>query len=84
MAQGSGHGLLEEFAEIVKPNEALAPYTYLKVGGPAELLIQPRSVEELSGVVRACFQKKIALRVLGGGCNILVRDEVEGLRIGRH
>src|SRR5438876_1370275 len=75
MAQGSEHGLLEEFEEIVKPHEALAPYTYLKVGGPAEMLIQPRSVEELSGVVRACFQKKIALRVLGGGCNILVRDE---------
>src|SRR5438876_5352581 len=39
------------------------------------MLIQPRSVEELSGVVRACFQKKIPLRMLGGGCNILVRDE---------
>ena len=38
MAQGTEHGLLEEFEEIVKPNEALAPYTYLKVGGPAELL----------------------------------------------
>src|SRR5919108_4366962 len=66
---------LAEFAEIIKPNEPLAPYTYLKLGGPAEMLIQPRSREELSSVVRRCFQERIPLRVLGSGCNVLVRDE---------
>ena len=39
------------------------------------MLVQPRSLDELSGVVGLCFQKKIPIRVLGGGCNILVRDE---------
>lgn len=68
------HGL-EEFAEIVKPNEALAAYTFFKVGGPADLLVQPRSREELSAVVKHCFQKSIPLRVLGGGGNVLVPDE---------
>lgn len=68
------HGL-EEFADIVKPNEALAPYTYFKLGGQAEVLVQPRSREELAAVVRRCFDKHIPLRVLGGGCNVLVRDE---------
>jgi UDP-N-acetylmuramate dehydrogenase len=63
------------FAEIVKRNEPLAPYTYLKLGGPAELLVQPRSREELSRVVQSCFQRGLPLRVLGGGCNLLVRDE---------
>jgi UDP-N-acetylmuramate dehydrogenase len=66
---------LEDFAEIIKENEPLAPYTYLKVGGPAEALVQPRSREELAAVVRRCQQKRIPLRVLGGGCNILVPDE---------
>jgi UDP-N-acetylmuramate dehydrogenase len=66
---------LEEFAEIVKRDEPLAPYTYLKIGGPAEMLVQPRSREELAGVVRRCAEQHIPLRVLGGGCNILVRDE---------
>jgi UDP-N-acetylmuramate dehydrogenase len=66
---------LEEFADIVKRNEPLAPYVYLKVGGPAEMLVQPRSREELSAVVRRCFQERVPLRVLGGGCNVLVRDE---------
>jgi UDP-N-acetylmuramate dehydrogenase len=66
---------LADFADIVKPNEPLAPYTHLKLGGPAELLVQPRSREELSAVVRRCSQEKIPLRVLGNGCNLLVRDE---------
>jgi UDP-N-acetylmuramate dehydrogenase len=66
---------LADFADIVKPNEPLAPYTYLKLGGPAEWLVQPRSHKELSAVVQRCFQERIGLRVLGSGCNILVRDE---------
>src|SRR5438270_11570416 len=65
----------DTFAEIVKRNEPLAPYTYLKLGGPAELLVQPRSREELSRVVQSCFRQGLPLRVLGSGCNLLVRDE---------
>src|SRR5919199_3583691 len=66
---------LDEFEDIIRRNEPLAPYTDLKLGGPAEMLVQPRSREELSGVVLRCFQQRIPLRVLGGGCNVLVRDE---------
>jgi UDP-N-acetylmuramate dehydrogenase len=66
---------LAEFADIVKRNEPLAPYTHLRLGGPAEMLVQPRSREELSAVVRQCFQERTPLRVLGSGCNLLVRDE---------
>ena len=66
---------LDEFADIIKRNEPLAPYLYLKVGGPAEMLVQPRSREELSRFVRRCFQEGVPLRVLGSGCNLLVRDE---------
>jgi UDP-N-acetylmuramate dehydrogenase len=66
---------LEDFGDIVQKNEPLAPYTYLKVGGPAENLVQPRSRHELAAVVRYCFQHQVPLRVLGGGCKILVPDE---------
>ncbi|HWG43930.1 MAG TPA: UDP-N-acetylmuramate dehydrogenase [Gemmataceae bacterium] len=71
---------LDEFADILKRNEPLAPYLYLKLGGPAEMLAQPRSREELSRFVRACYQGRIPLRVLGSGCNMVVRDEgVQGV-----
>jgi UDP-N-acetylmuramate dehydrogenase len=75
MPSGAERAVLADFADIVKPNEPLAPYTYLKVGGAAEWLIQPRSREELSAVVRRCFQARLPLRVLGSGCNILVGDD---------
>jgi UDP-N-acetylmuramate dehydrogenase len=66
---------LQEFAEIVKRNEPLAPYTYLKVGGAAEVFVQPRSRTELAGVLQQCRQEQIPVHVLGGGGNVLVRDE---------
>ncbi len=67
--------ILDEFAEIIKRDEPLAPYTHLRLGGPAEMLVQPRSREELSRFVQRCFQERVPLRVLGSGCNLLVRDE---------
>src|SRR5438067_2437996 len=73
--KGTAMHRLEDFAEIVKPNEPLAPYTYFKLGGPAEMLVQPRTREELAAVVKRYQEKHIPLRVLGGGCNVLVRDE---------
>src|SRR5262249_33497534 len=66
---------LDEFAEITKRNEPLAPYTYLRVGGPADYLMEPRSRDELAAVVRRCTQANIPLHVIGGACNVLVRDE---------
>lgn len=67
--------MLDDIGEIVKRQEPLAAYTGLKVGGPAEFLVQPRSVSELERVVQECVRQKLPLRVLGGGCNILVPDE---------
>lgn len=67
--------VLADFADILKLNEPLAPYTLLKIGGPAEALAQPRNMTELTGLVRRCLQKQVPLRVLGGGGNLLVKDE---------
>src|SRR3954462_1129129 len=66
---------LQEFNETIRRDEPLAPYVRLRLGGPAEMLAQPRSQEELSRLVRRCFDERIPLRVLGSGCNMLVRDE---------
>jgi UDP-N-acetylmuramate dehydrogenase len=75
MPNGIAPNLLENFGAIVKRDEPLAPYTYLKVGGPADFFVQPRSRDELAAVVRTCFQQHVPVKVLGGGCNLLVSDE---------
>jgi UDP-N-acetylmuramate dehydrogenase len=75
MPQSVDHPKLEDFAEIIKRDEPLASYSFLKLGGPAEMLVQPRSRDELAAVIRCCFQHHLPLHVLGGGCNVLIRDE---------
>jgi UDP-N-acetylmuramate dehydrogenase len=66
---------LDDFAAITLRDEPLAPLTWMKVGGPAQRLIQPRSVDELIAVVKTCHDHNIPVRMLGGGSNLLVRDE---------
>nr|MDQ3333402.1 FAD-binding protein [Planctomycetota bacterium] len=65
----------EDFAEITRSDEPLAPHTWLRVGGPAQYFVEPRDVDELVGVVKACHEQDIKVRVLGDGSNLLVRDE---------
>lgn len=48
--------------------------TSLRVGGAPEFLFEPGDVEEAAEVVRACARERVPLRVLGGGCNLLVAD----------
>jgi UDP-N-acetylmuramate dehydrogenase len=65
----------EDFADITRPDEPLAPYTWLRVGGPAQFFVEPHSVEELAAVIRACREQDLKVRILGDGSNLLVRDE---------
>src|SRR5260370_2743474 len=71
---------LKDFADFIQTNAPLAPFTQLKIGGPAEMLVQPRSLEELSAFVKRCFDRQLLFRILGSGGNVLVHDEgVKGI-----
>jgi UDP-N-acetylmuramate dehydrogenase len=67
--------LADQFPEITKRNQPLAPFTHLKIGGPAEFLVQPRTVAELNAVLSTCQRDRVPVRMLGGGFNLLVRDD---------
>lgn len=56
------------------PGAPLAPWTSIRVGGPAELLVRPRSAEALVGVLARARAEGIPVHVLGGGANTLVGD----------
>jgi UDP-N-acetylmuramate dehydrogenase len=73
-------GFRDQFAAITEAGQPLAPFTHLRIGGPAEYLVTPRTRDELARVVAACHTENIPLRVLGVGTNLIVRDEgVRGL-----
>lgn len=69
----------------IKENEPLAPYTTMKVGGPADLFIEPNSIENLEKVIHILKENNISYLVIGRGSNLLISDAgVEGavIRLG--
>ena len=61
-------------ALTIKANEPLSNYTYTKTGGPADLLVFPRSVEQVQRVLAAVKQENLPLTVLGNASNLIVKD----------
>ncbi len=72
--------LLNDFSRRLSPetrvlcDEPLAKRTTLRVGGPADLLIEPATEEDLATVVRLCRTQRMPLMILGRGSNLLVKD----------
>lgn len=74
--------MFEGFEHIVRENENLAPFTRLGIGGDAEYFAEPTNREELVGIVKACHQKDVQVRLIGSGSNLLVSDSgVKGMVI---
>ncbi|WP_031551064.1 UDP-N-acetylmuramate dehydrogenase [Parvularcula oceani] len=53
--------------------QALAPYTWFRVGGPADRLFIPQDTEDLAAFLAALPQEE-PLTMIGVGSNLLVRD----------
>ncbi|MBT8373674.1 MAG: FAD-binding protein, partial [Deltaproteobacteria bacterium] len=67
--------LASRFKDTVKFDEPMARHTYFKVGGPADAFIAPECIEDLTQIVIWTQQTGIALLIIGGGTNLLVRDD---------
>ena len=59
---------------IVKENEKLSHYTYTKTGGPADVLVFPKSKDEVAAVVSWVNEKQVPLTVLGNSSNVIIKD----------
>ena len=59
---------------LIRANEPLARRTTLRVGGSADVYVEPASTEELSLVVKFCAQQHVGFFVLGRGSNLLIKD----------
>ena len=58
----------------VRLSEPLAKHTTLRVGGPAQFWVEPRTEEALAKLIRFCRRENLPLFVIGRGSNLLVRD----------
>ncbi|HEX3157510.1 MAG TPA: UDP-N-acetylmuramate dehydrogenase [Gemmatimonadaceae bacterium] len=60
--------------ERLRRDESLAPYTTFRIGGPADLLYDATTGDELANAVTAARELDVPWFVLGLGANILVGD----------
>jgi UDP-N-acetylmuramate dehydrogenase len=54
-------------------NEPLRKHTSFKIGGPADVLVEPADVEDVAWLVRRAGADRVPIFVLGG-TNLLIRD----------
>jgi len=58
----------------VRLYEPLAKHTTLRVGGPAQFWVEPRTEAAFAELIRSCRGENLPLFVIGRGSNLLVRD----------
>ncbi|TFB23296.1 UDP-N-acetylmuramate dehydrogenase [Filobacillus milosensis] len=59
----------------VSLNEPLKKHTTIKIGGPADLFIQPQSIQGLKDAIDVLKENDIPVQVIGRGSNLLIPDE---------
>jgi len=64
----------------VRLDEPMSKHTSFRIGGPADLFVQPQEVGDLAAVMRLAREKGLPVRVIGNGSNLLVSDKgIRGL-----
>jgi UDP-N-acetylmuramate dehydrogenase len=71
-------GLQAAFGERVQRDVPVARFTAARLGGPADVFLEVRSLDELVQATTTLWQAGAGFTILGGGSNVLVSDA--GLR----
>ncbi|MGN7941246.1 UDP-N-acetylmuramate dehydrogenase [Virgibacillus sp. 6R] len=68
------HDLVNANIGKVLENEPLKKHTTIKIGGPAEIFVEPNSIDNLITVLKIIKEHGVNWRVIGRGSNLLVPD----------
>ncbi|KAA8745907.1 UDP-N-acetylmuramate dehydrogenase [Paenibacillus sp. UASWS1643] len=60
--------------EKVKFNEPLKNHTFIKIGGKADILIHPTTIDEITKIVEIANIHQLPLTVIGKGSNVIIKD----------
>lgn len=66
--------LLSNFADDVKFNEPMSRHTSFRVGGPADVFVNPKLREDAITIINQAKKINVPVLVIGGGTNLLVKD----------
>ena len=70
----------------LRRQELMKNHTTFRIGGAADYLISPTSIEQIQHILALCQKYQVACAVIGNGSNLLVSDDgVEGvvLQLGK-
>jgi UDP-N-acetylenolpyruvoylglucosamine reductase len=59
---------------LIRRDEPMAKHTTLRVGGPADVYVEPALESDLAAILNFCGEREIKFFILGRGSNLLVRD----------
>lgn len=66
-----------EFQGSIEFNAPLAKISYYQIGGPAQVLVTPKSFDDLKKIHEILHETHAPFLIVGFGSNLLFRDEVE-------
>jgi len=70
---------MEQLKRLIKGravfNERISGHTTFKIGGPAEVWIEPEGPEDLRKALKVCKKYRMPVYIIGGGSNLLVDDK---------
>ena len=80
---GKSHDIKKMFASFTpKTHKAMDRYTSFRVGGPADLLVLPQTMEQVIALAKTAQKAGLPVTIIGGGTNVLISDKgIRGLVI---
>ena len=60
--------------EQIYLNESMKKHTTFKIGGPADIFVKVKTIQELKHVLYVAKNDNMPLTVIGNGSNVLVKD----------
>lgn len=66
--------VLDEEEAVLRLYEPMSRHTTIRIGGPARYWIEPSTIAGFARLVSGCREMGLAMRVVGRGSNLLIRD----------
>lgn len=61
--------------ENIYINELMSKHTSFKIGGPADIFVKAKNINQINEVLKICNENNIPLTIIGNGSNVLVKDK---------
>lgn len=61
--------------DAVLLDEPMKNHISIEVGGPADIMVMPRSVEEIQSAIKICKENNAPYFIMGNGSNLIIRDK---------